>query len=308
MNRVELAMPKFVPRGLGWQPDLPDSRDYTFRHPEIRAMLQRLKRSQREDLPVEVDLRRDSEGEYFTETEDQGPLNSSTAFAVLSIVEYFERRIHGRTFEGSELFLYKVTRNRIARGKPVLGDTGADVRTTLKVLTQFGVPSDEYWPYDINNFDEEPSAFLYGLAKPFSHLSYFRLDEPNASGEITWVTLKSFLAAGFPIVFGFPVPSSLTADPNIPYRPDFDGIRGGQAVVAVGYRTNHFGRGQDAILIRSSWGSQWGDNGNGWLPVTYVHKKLAEDFWTLLSAECLDTDELHRAIETDASEQIGRQD
>ncbi len=269
-------MSKFIPQGMGWQPDLPDARDYTYRHNQIQSLLGSLKPATCEELPDEVDLRRDCEDEYFTDPEDQGPLNCSSAFAVLSLVEYFERRVRSHTFEGSKLFLYKVTRNLIHNHHQVTGDTGADLRTTFKAIVQFGVPPEEHWPYDVERFDEEPDSFLYGLAKPLADVRYFRLDEPNQDGQTTLDRLKSFLAAGFPIAFGFPVPSSLTADANISYRPVLDSIRGGQAVVAVGYR-------QDAIMIRSSWGSQWGDNGYGWLPVAYVRNQLARNFWGVVS-------------------------
>ncbi len=285
-------MSAFAPKGMGWHPDLPDARDYTFRHHEVLPLLRNFKRPRRMELPKEVDLRRDSEGEYFTGTGDQGPLNSSTAFAVLSLVEYFSRRVQGRTFEGSKLFLYKAARTRIARGQRLLGDTGADLRTTLKVLIQIGVPPEEYWPYEINKSEEEPNSFLYGLAKPLPSLRYFRLDEPNTTGEKTWSIVKSFLASGFPVIFGFPVPASMTADALIPYRPDFDSNRGGQGVVAVGYKSKVPGCHQEAILIRSSWGRQWGDNGNGWLPAAFVRKQLSRDFWTVISHDCTDSNEL----------------
>ena len=52
-------------------------------------------------------------------------------------------------------------------------------------------------------------------------------DEPNA--------LVYRTAQGFPVLFGFPVPTSLTVAANIPYRPTFDSIRGGHAVLAAGY-------------------------------------------------------------------------
>jgi C1A family cysteine protease len=174
----------------------------------------------------------------------------------------------------------------------VTGDTGADLRTTLKVLVQFGVPPEEHWPYAIDNFDDEPSAFLYSLARPVRGVRYFRLDEPNCDGASTWEVVRSFLAAGFPVAFGFPVPTSLTAEADIPYRPALDSIRGGQAAVAVGYKTNHLGRGQHALLIRNSWGSQWGDNGNGWLPIAFLRAQLARGFWTLASEQWLDSGEL----------------
>lgn len=296
-------MSRFIPQGMGWIPDLPDPRDYVYRHEAILPLLERLKRSRRKKLPDEVDLRSDDEGEYFTPPEDQGPLNCSAAFAVLSLVEYFERRVRGRTFEGSKLFLYKVTRNRLQkrlrvgesfRNSHSAGDTGADLRTTLKVLVQFGVPPEEHWPYDVAKFDEEPSQFLYSLATPLAGVRYFRLDERNCDGSATWEAVKSFLAAGFPIAFGFPIPASLTAHADIPYRPSLDRIRGGQVAVALGYKKHHFGRRQHALLIRSSWGSQWGDNGNGWLPVSFVRNQLARDFWTLVSGDWLDSGELSR--------------
>lgn len=48
---------------------------------------------------------------------------------------------------------------------------------------------------------------------------------------------------------------------------------------------------QRAILIRNSWGTEWGDAGYGWLPYNYVLNGLAVDWWTLLKNEWIDTGE-----------------
>jgi C1A family cysteine protease len=292
---------KFVPLGLGWHPDLPDARDDTPWHDAVQTLLRRLRPAARKGLPREVDLRRDEECEYFGPSEDQGPLNCSCACAALSLVEYFERRGRGHTFEGSRLFLYKVARNRAQTLLRVVGDTGAGLRTTFKAIARFGVPPEEHWPYDVRRFNDEPSAFLYSLAARFPGMRYVRLDSPNRDGSATLQAVKSFLAAGFPVAFGFPVPTSMTSDGNVPYRPNLDSVRGGQAVVAVGYSDRHVGPAKQALLIRSSWGVAWGEGGYGWLPAAYVQQQLARDFWTVVSPEWLDAEEFGRPVLVDLS-------
>lgn len=277
---------------MGWIPDIPDARDFTYRHRSVLPLLQKLDRSPNHTTPDQIDLQRDDEGEYFTPPENQGALHSSTAFAVLSLIEYFERRVGGRTFEGSQQFLYRVTRNCLqkpphrdssSKADGVCSDAGADLRTTFKVLAHFGVAPEKHCPYQPERFNEEPSRFIYGLAKPPPGLRYFRLDEANCDGASTWRVIESFLVAGFPIVFGFSVPTSLTAAADVPYRPALDGVRGGQAAVIIGYRKHYFGPRQHGLRIRCSWGRHWGDDGNGWLPMAFVHKQLARDFWTCVS-------------------------
>lgn len=272
---------------MGWIPDWPDPRDYTYRHHSVLTILQRLELLASTRVDEEVDLRRGDDGEdFFTDVEDQGHANSSSAFAVIALAEYFERRTHGRTFDGSKRFLYKVSRSLRNRTNRIAPDIGVDLRTTLKALQKVGVPDEEYWPYDTVHINDEPDAFVYSVARPMSCLRYFRFPNPleaedDGSQLTLWRTLTSFLSAGFPIAFGFSVPSSLASAPDIPYRPDLDHILGGQSVLAIGYRLNHYGRNQHALLIRSSWGKQWGDNGNGWLPYQTIRRTIARDFWTL---------------------------
>jgi C1A family cysteine protease len=102
-------------------------------------------------------------------------------------------------------------------------------------------------------------------------------------------------------MFGFTVYSSYSqADKTgeIPFPTKGEKIVGGHAIVAVGYDdnkkvTNRNGGDETtgALLFRNSWGPDWGDGGYGWLPYKYVLEGLAEDWWSLIKGEWIDTGE-----------------
>jgi C1A family cysteine protease len=103
-----------------------------------------------------------------------------------------------------------------------------------------------------------------------------------------------------PSMFGFTVYSSIAyADQDegkIPFPSETDKVEGGHAVVAVGYddeiivkNINGDIQTKGALLIRNSWGQDWGNKGYGWLPYEYILRGLAVDWWTILENEWIDT-------------------
>ncbi len=275
-------------KGMGWMRDLPDYRDLLVDSPkiqEIRDQSQKLKKTAK-SIPAAVDLR-----PWCSPIEDQEDLGSCTANAGVGILEYFQRRAFGKHLDGSRLFLYKVTRNLLGW----TGDQGAFLRTTMKAMVLFGVPPESHWPYQIKDFEKEPPAFCYAFAQGYQTTRYYRLDPPGQSTDKTLAAVRKNLAAGLPAMFGFTVYSSIPpagdGKGEIPFPGPGDGVEGGHAVVTVGYDDKKkIGKNTGALLIRNSWGTDWGAAGYGWLPYAYVEAGLAVDFWSLVDAGFIDTE------------------
>lgn len=273
-------------KGMGWMRDLPDYRDFGVESKQVEEIRQKSKKIKKKVLPATADLRY-----WCSPIEDQGDLGSCTANAGVGLLEYFQRRAFGRHLDASRLFLYKVSRNLLNW----TGDEGAFLRTTMKAMVLFGVPPESYWPYVIEGFDAEPPAFCYAFAQSYQTTKYYRLDPPGQSTDKTLATVKKNLAGALPSMFGFTVYSSLPpvgeGTGEIPFPDWGDYVLGGHAVVAVGYDDKKkIGQDTGALMIRNSWGTEWGVEGYGWLPYSYVEAGLAVDFWSLVDSEFIDTE------------------
>ena len=241
-------------------------------------------------LPSSVDLT-----PFFPRVIDQGPLQSCTAATGAALVSYFQRQAHGRTFEGSVLFLYKVTRNLLA----VQGDAGGFLRASMQALRLFGITPEERWPYIAANVDLEPQTFHYVFASNYKAKTYYRLDAGGTARDALLTRVRTNLAAQLPSMFGlFMFPSlafaMTTGDVPLPARGERPDLS--HALVAVGYDDEREIRNpidgnvsRGALRVRNSWGPHWGDGGYGWLPYAYVLSGLTSDWWSLAEADFVDT-------------------
>jgi C1A family cysteine protease len=296
----------YLIQGMGWLPDFPSDTDLTSeaqKVPEpaaqggatkpVAELVDRALPAKQEDIPGRQDLR-----EWCSPVENQGALGSCTAQAAVGVFEYFQRRACGEHLDLSRLFLYKVTRNLLHWE----GDRGAFLRTAAGAMRLFGAPPEEYWPYQPDRLEEEPPAFCYAFGQSFQAVQYYRLDPPNTARPDLLADIKTHLAAGLCSMFGFTVRESISEaqpDGRIPYPAKTERVRGGHAVVAVGYDDGLVIKGKTAaapetkgaLLIRNSWGPEWGEAGYGWVPYQYILDGLAVDWWCLIKQEWIDTGE-----------------
>jgi C1A family cysteine protease len=244
----------------GWVPDRPDQRDQLYS--AIAAPPKK--------LPPKVDL---SAG--CSTVENQGQLGSCTANALVGNLEFLERKAGQVVSDLSRLFIYY---NERAMEGTINEDAGAMIRDGVKSLVKLGVCTEKEWPYNIAKFAQKPPPACYKKAADHHVISYHRI--------LSLQQMRQCLAEGYPFVFGFSVYDAFESEAvaktgilNLP-KPGEKQL-GGHAVCAVGYDDS-----TKRVLVRNSWGADWGLKGYFTMPYDYIsNNNLADDLWTIRAFE-----------------------
>jgi C1A family cysteine protease len=238
-------------------PSIPDQRDIPYRSPY-----------KPEDLPGSVDMRED-----VYEIENQGSIGSCVANGVASSCELIANR-NDKPIDLSRLFLYNATKVYENR----LGEEGLYTRDAYHVAYKQGMPTEEYYPYDISKDDIAPSSEDYKEAFNNRIDRYENVIQWNSIDSIKKVhQIKSALHEGMPVGFAMMITASLInlkgswkEHDYIGVDPDNTGL-GGHYMLIVGYDDEHC-----KFLVQNSWGTSWGDGGYCGLPYNMVSEPFFE--------------------------------
>ena len=222
---------------------------------------------------------------------NQGNLGSCTANAIGALVRYhLNVQLNNLNpnstsdFQPSRLFIYFMERNMEGT---IDWDSGATLNDGLASLKKNGVCPEVDYPYIIANYKTRPSE------KAVTDAIQHRFQDP-VSIPVNVNDIKGYIEQGYPVVIGILVYSNFmtqeVAESGImPMPTSTDTLVGGHAVCIIGFDDS-----KQSLLVRNSWGSAWGLQGNFWMPYAYVTGETEEsgqetpycfEAWTLEGPE-----------------------
>ena len=294
-------------RRYGAFPSEPDANDLSFAHvfkhitsPQtvgfwgwLKSLFHRTPPSPAQYVtPGKVDLR-----PWTGPVKNQGDLGACTGFAYSGLMELLCRKYSEQLPKAtrnkfnpakvilSPLFTYWWNRRNdgtieVQEGRSPAGtelkyvnvDRGANMRSGMRTLRWQGVCLEKEHPYNPRNFTQKPEVSDCEEALLFRGGQYCRL--------FTLDEVKNCLRAGYPVAMGIEIYDSFesaqvakTGTVPVP-NPEVEQLQGGHAVLCVGFDEK-----RQVLIMRNSWGEDWGDGGNFYLPFAFFPH--INDMWTM---------------------------
>jgi C1A family cysteine protease len=147
-------------------------------------------------------------------------------------------------------------------------DSGATIRDGIRGVKNYGICTEELWPYDVEKFDERPSISSYADARRRTLENYRRLYD--AASVIRAVNNNRPVVIGMSVYVDF---FDLDKENTIVQMPKdrVEDYFGEHAVYIVGYDQD-----KKMFLCKNSFGAEWGDNGYFWMPYDYAKSEMFE--------------------------------
>ena len=224
----------------------------------------------------------------LTPIKNQYNIGSCSVFAVLAILEM------KLEISLSSMFLYYKARTspKLLGGKsvPSTDIKGVNIRCVLQILQNIGCCSELSWEYKKDLIYTEPTLDICELAQKYKINKFYKIDQKDEDSSVILNKIKIILSKEIPIACAFYMPVSIkSASTAKSGMVDYAWLTNyGHAVTLIGFDNNYKRNGQEGCLIfKNSWGKEWGDNGFGYLPYSFVLYKKCYDLWVI------DDDKLH---------------
>jgi len=203
----------------------------------------------------------------MTPVRDQKSEGTCVAFAsVVGVKEYEDSQEYRKLIALSPRYVYSLCKK--FDGSP--DEEGTYPRIAMKVLLNYGVCPEDYWPYRPHQKDL-PKKNAKECAKRYRIKAYARL-----KGILE---MKRNLLINGPFLAGVKVFTSWLDKKTqktglIPLPKRNEEIIGGHAVCIVG-----FDNAGQLFKFKNSWSVKWADKGYGYLPYEYI-KRYCSDAWS----------------------------
>jgi len=203
---------------------------------------------------------------------NQGKLSSCISNVLIGAYEYDLIKQNKPRFIPSRLFIYY---NERLIEHTTNSDSGSSLKNGINAISKYGIVAEDKWPYNINKFTKKPYESIYDIALKNKDIVYIKLKQ-----DIDHI--RQALDEKNVIAFGFSVYESFESDEVVQsgimtLPKENDKFLGGHAVLAVGYNDS-----LNLIIVRNSWGTEWGDKGYFYMPYDYIiNNELSSDFWII---------------------------
>ena len=243
------------------KPDKPDDRDF---YSTVNLALK---------LPSMFDLRPKMPPVF--DQEDLGSCGPNAGVAAKMVLSNVTTLL-------SRLDLYYETRAIMGTAAE---DSGVSLRELCIALNKYGVCEEQYFPYNTDTFTIPPSREASDNAKLYTINSYKKVDGLSQ--------LKQYLVSHqLPVIIGMDVYTGMeteeiakTGKLTMPKR--HEQVLGGHAVLVVGYQNQSAlsrflpwkKTDKGCLIVRNSWGPNWGDKGYFYMPYEYL--PYVTSMWTI---------------------------
>lgn len=213
------------------------------------------------NLPGSIDL-----SSKFPVPGNQGQQSSCVGWAVSHLKSYqegVERKwsLSPAQHRFSPSYIY----NQI---RPASGCMGGSNYVDALTIVRSGSATLEEFPYDESSCSAVPSAAVKQHASQYAIADWRRVNVQDA------VEVKTQVASGFPVLIGMMVDDGfMRLSGSQIYSGPSGASRGGHAMVVVGYSDS-----LQAYKVINSWGTNWGDNGFGWISYNAFRQTVREAY------------------------------